>query len=241
MINNIPEKFTMESLAKIKSANFLSEGDYNSLKIMQKSLEHSYMTHQRWRTETEIKYSVLNDVSFPTWASKYWQSVREQMMFMSNLIQLAYDFEHEKVNLERLNLRKEELEHKIETKKKEKSTVELDFEIRRLQLELRDVQIDISKSNSTLMEYHEQGRDRMREIKIWENIKNECLRNDPTIDVNDVNTHQLESYSKRWQKEMELGAQMHQPDLYKNSLASLETIKDKHNKYLSDNKKELKA
>ena len=43
------------------------------------------------------------------------------------------------------------------------------------------------------------------------------------------------------EKEMELGAQMHQPDLYKNSLASLETIKDKHNKYLSDNKKELKA
>jgi len=243
MIEAVPQKFTKESLDKIKKANFLSQDNLDSLKQMQKSLEHSYMTQQRWRTETEIKYSVLNDMSFPTWASKYWQSVREQMSFLGNLTQLAYDFEHEKIKMERLVIKKEEIEYKIKQKRKEitdDNKIEIDFQIRKLQLDLQDNDLDISQSSVTLLEYHEQGRDRMREIKIWETVKNDCLKNDPSIDTNDVNSHQLESYQKRWETEMELGAKLHQPDLFKNSMASLNTIKDKQPLYDTDKIKELK-
>ena len=36
---------------------------------------------QMWRTDTEARFSVLNDAKHPTNASKYWQAVKEQSVF----------------------------------------------------------------------------------------------------------------------------------------------------------------
>ena len=39
-----------------------------------------------FRTETEMQFSVLNDAKYPTKAAKYWQCVREQNVFLENLM-----------------------------------------------------------------------------------------------------------------------------------------------------------
>ena len=44
------------------------------------------------------------------------------------------------------------------------------------------------------------------------------------FDINDVNKHQADSYAKRWIKEMNIGAQTNQSDLYRHSKANLETL-----------------
>ena len=41
----------------------------------------SWQKKQVYRTETEMRLSVLNDAKHPTPAAKYWQSVREQSVF----------------------------------------------------------------------------------------------------------------------------------------------------------------
>jgi len=64
----------------------------------------------------------------------------------------------------------------------------------------------------------------VREIKLWEILKKEQLKLGD-FDINDVNKHQFESYAKRWEKEMQIGAQMNQPDLFRHSKANLETMK----------------
>ena len=54
----------------------LKKEDNNFLKELKKELEDTHNKAQIYRTETEMRYSVLNDGTFPTSASKYWQCVR---------------------------------------------------------------------------------------------------------------------------------------------------------------------
>ena len=59
-------------------------------KFLQELKEELVDTHDKvqiYRTETEMRYSVLNDGRFPTKASKYWQAVREQDVFNKQLRQ----------------------------------------------------------------------------------------------------------------------------------------------------------
>ena len=53
-------------------------------------LQDNHNKVQIFRTETEMRYSVLNDGKFPTKAGKYWQCVREQNVFYVNLREDAY-------------------------------------------------------------------------------------------------------------------------------------------------------
>jgi hypothetical protein len=68
-----------------------------------------------------------------------------------------------------------------------------------------------------------QAHDRVREIKLWEVIKEEQLKKGD-FDISDVNKHQAESYAKRWEREMQIGQMTNQPDLFRHSKANLETM-----------------
>ena len=75
---------------------------------------------------------------------------------------------------------------------------------------------------------------RVREIKKWEEIKIELIKKDD-FDINDVNKHQIESYTKRWEQEMNIGKLTNQADLYRHSKANLETLqKDKEIKEIGE-------
>ena len=79
------------------------------------------------------------------------------------------------------------------------------------------------------MQMRLQAHDRVREIKIWEKIKEEQLKKGD-FDINDVNKHQAESYAKRWEEEMNVGQMTNQADLFRHAKANLETLqKEKSN------------
>ena len=59
--------------------------------------------------------SVLQDAKYPTKAAKYWQCVREQNVFLENLMSLSFDDRRNEVKLKRL---KEKLEKKKTIKKR---------------------------------------------------------------------------------------------------------------------------
>ena len=46
--------------------------------------------------------SVLNDAKYPTKAAKYWQCVREQNVFLENLMSLSFDYRRTEVKIKRL-------------------------------------------------------------------------------------------------------------------------------------------
>ena len=56
----------------------LKEEDAQSIVALREELTDTWTKKQIFRTETEMRVSVLNDGKHPTQASKYWQSVREQ-------------------------------------------------------------------------------------------------------------------------------------------------------------------
>ena len=201
------KKYTKLGVTKIRDVSILEKDDMLSVSKLTKELQRCFEVKQIWRTETEMRYSVLNDVSFPTPASKYWQCVREQNVFWENLVQLSCDYQKQQGELELLEIEYDEI--KGASKKSQAQRKIKDAEIKQKQFGLMNMRL--------------QGHDRVREIKLWEKIKNE-LTDKTDFDINDVNKHQAESYAERWEKEMNVGAQTNQADLYRHSKANLETM-----------------
>ena len=66
--------------------NLLESQDLADFKNMVDELRNTWNKQQVFRTETEARFSVLQDNRYPTKASKYWQCVREQSSYLDNLM-----------------------------------------------------------------------------------------------------------------------------------------------------------
>ena len=80
----------------------LKEEDAKSIVALKEELTDTWTKKQIFRTETEMRISVLNDGKHPTQASKYWQSVREQNAMFEALMGLSFDLR--KNDVKRLKL-----------------------------------------------------------------------------------------------------------------------------------------
>jgi len=181
--------------------NLLDPNDVKEFKEMTEELRDTWTKKQVFRTETEMRMSVLQDAKYPTKASKYWQCVREQNVFLENLMSLSFDARRNEVKLKRL-------QEKLKTEEDP------------LKREL--LQIDIDEKTYSVANMQLVARDRMREIKLWSVLKKEF--NDGSFDDKDVNTHQLDSYHLIMKNKAEtLTSGSSQPEVF-NVLGQLQTI-----------------
>jgi len=181
--------------------NLLDPNDVKEFKEMTEELRDTWTKKQVFRTETEMRMSVLQDAKYPTKASKYWQCVREQNVFLENLMSLSFDARRNEVKLKRL-------QEKLKTEEDP------------LKREL--LQIDIDEKTYSVANMQLVARDRMREIKLWSTLKKEF--NDGSFDDKDVNTHQLDSYHLIMKNKAEtLTTGSSQPEVF-NVLGQLQTI-----------------
>ena len=181
--------------------NILDPNDVTDFKGMVEELRDTWTKKQIFRTETEMRFSVLNDMKYPTPASKYWQCVREQNVYLENLMTLSFEYRRNEIKIKRL-------EKKLLTEEDA------------LKKEL--YQIDIDEKNFSKASMQLTARDRMREIKLWSKLKKEA--DDGTFDKEDVNTHQLESYHKIMiNRKDTLTPGSSQPEVF-NVLGQLQTI-----------------
>ena len=181
--------------------NLLDPNDVQEFKELTNELRDTWTKKQVFRTETEMRMSVLQDAKYPTKASKYWQCVREQNVFLENLMSLSFDARRNEVKIKRLQ---EKLLTEEDPLKKELLQIDIDEKI-------------YSVANMQLV-----ARDRMREIKLWSTLKKEF--NDGSFDTQDVNRHQLESYHQIMKNEAEtLTPGSSQPEVF-NVLGQLQTI-----------------
>ena len=150
--------------------NLLEPEDVSVFKEMTEELRDTWTKKQMFRTETEMSFSVLNDAKYPTKAAKYWQCVREQNVFLENLMSLSFDYRRNDAKIKWL-----EKKLKKETDEYKKECYEIDLDEKRY-----------NKASMQLV-----ARDRMREIKLWSKFKNKF--DDGSFDTKNVNTHQLNS------------------------------------------------
>jgi len=180
----------------------LDKSQASEFKKMVPELQDTWVKKQMFRTETEMRFSVLSDNKYGNNAAKYWQSVREQNTHFTNLMQLSFDYRKNDIKIKKL-------QREI---KREKDPLEE---------ELKQIEIEEKLYNRAGMELTAKAR--MREISTWSKLKKEF--HDDTFDDRDVNTHQAESYMHQLeQKKATLTAGSSQPEVF-NVLGQLETLK----------------
>ena len=155
--------------------NLLEQNDLTDFKSMVDELRDTWSKKQMFRTETEARFSVLQDNRYPTKAAKYWQCVREQASYLDNLMTLSFDYRRN--------------EAKIKWLKKKTESEQDEYKLTKYQIDLDEAKFGKASMEKT-------AKHRMREIKMWSKLKGEF--NDGSFNDKDVNQHQLESYGMQY-------------------------------------------
>ena len=185
--------------------NLLTTDDLSAFKGMVDELRDTWTKKQMFRTETEARFSVLQDNRYPTKAAKYWQCVREQSSYLDNLMALSFDYRRNDAKITWL-------ENKIDKE---------DDDYKRTKY-----QIDLDEARFGKASMEKVAKHRMREIKMWSKLKSEF--NDGSFNDKDVNQHQLESYGLQYQEKAKtLNANSNESEIFNvmGQLQSLERIK----------------
>ena len=181
--------------------NILDKEDVKEFKKLIPELQDTWHKKQMFRTETEMRFSVLSDNKYPTKAAKYWQSVREQNTHFENLVHLSFDARKNEVEIEKLQ----------RDIAKEKDP--LDKKMKQIELEEKLY----GKAQMELVAKH-----RMREVATWSKLKKEF--DDNNFDKKDVNSHQAHSYMLRLQHQKNtITPGTSQPEVF-NVLGQIDTL-----------------
>jgi hypothetical protein len=185
--------------------NLLTQEDLSDFKGMVDELRDTWTKKQMFRTETEARFSVLQDNRYPTKAAKYWQCVREQSSYLDNLMTLSFDYRRNEAKIKWL-------EGKVEKEEDEYRQTKY--------------QIDLDECKFAKASMEKIAKHRMREIKMWSKLKGEF--NDGSFNDKDVNQHQLESYGLQYhEKAKTLNANSSESEIFNvmGQLQSLQRIK----------------
>ena len=185
--------------------NLLEQNDLSDFKGMVDELRDTWSKKQMFRTETEARFSVLQDNKYPTKGAKYWQCVREQSSYLDNLMTLSFDYRRNEAKIKWL-------EKKTESEQDE--------------YKLTKYQIDLDEAKFGKASMEKTAKHRMREIKMWSGLKKEF--NDGSFNDKDVNQHQLESYGMQYaEKAKSLNANSSESEIFNimGQLQSLQRIK----------------
>ena len=200
------EKRDIQTVA-VEQASYLNKildtKDVEEFKKLIPELKDSWVKRQMFRTETEMRFSVLNDAKHATSASKYWQSVREQTVHFENLMTLSFGARKNDIEIK-------QLQKKIPEEKDD------------LKRELLEVALDekiYGKASMELVAKH-----RIREVEHWSRLKKELVAEDPNFDTHNVDTHQLHSYTLSFEnKKKTLPPGASQPEVF-NLLGQAQTL-----------------
>ena len=182
----------------------LDKSQASEFKKMVPELQDTWVKKQMFRTETEMRFSVLSDNKYGTKAAKYWQSVREQNTHFENLMRLSFQYRKNDVEIEKLK-------HKITE----------DPNVDKFEKKLAKIEVEEKLFNRASMELTAKAR--MKEISTWSKLKKEF--HDGSFDDKDVNTHQADSYMHYLeQQKLTLTPGSSQPEVF-NVLGQLDTLK----------------
>lgn len=156
----------------------LSKEQNQQLAELKQELTETVEKNQIYRTEIQMRYSVLQDGKQPTNAAKYWQCVREQSAMYDELTRDSFAFRNLMIDLD-------EAKHNLSVSSNE-------FEKRRLEIKIDELEFN----KNTILRI---GKDRFREIKLWSKLKKEF--DDGSFD--NTNVHQFDVQKEAHQIRLE--------------------------------------
>jgi hypothetical protein len=184
--------------------NVLKPHDAEAVLALKEELADNWNKKQIFRTETEMRISVLNDAVHPTPGSKYWQSVREMSAHFDALMGMTFDMRRNEVK--RLKLEKEM-----------KEAEELGDN-----LKVKELEIDLDENLYAKANMVQVAHDRVRELQLWSRIKGEL--NDGSFDSQNVDQHQAHSYRLALQNRVQALSNESSPSEVINALGPLQTV-----------------
>mgnify|MGYP003970071431 FL=1 len=200
--NQTKDLVATEDLKPILSV--LKPEDAQTIVALKEELTDNWTKKQIFRTETEMRISVLNDGKHPTAASKYWQSVREQSAHFDAMMGLSFD------------LRRSEIK-RIKLERKMQKAIDAGDDLKQMEL-----QIDLEELMYGRANMEQVAKDRVREIATWSKLKAEL--DDGTFDTQSVNSHQATSYRLALQNRAEALGPNAGPAEVINAVGPLKTV-----------------
>lgn len=164
------------SISIIENSSILNIDDLSKIQEMKGELLDVFEKAQTFRTPTEMRISVLDDIRHPTPDSKYWQSVREQNVMFQELVMLSYEYRKNAIEIKKL---------------------QRDMESEPDDLECELLQVEIEKKTFISKTQERTANGRIQEIIEWSMIK-EDLESQLAAGVENVDKHQLISYATAW-------------------------------------------
>jgi len=153
----------------------LKDAAADALNGLSEELQHAYAHRQIFRTDTEARVSVLDEARHPTPAARYWQALKEQVIMLEQLAILSFEYRRNEVAIKRYTIA---------------------LLACRNELDREDIQINLDECMFKRAGMRAVADDRAREVEMWSKLKAEA--DDGSFDKNDVNTHQLVSYTARF-------------------------------------------
>ena len=135
--------------------NVLKPEEAQIILALKEELTDNWKKKQIFRTETEMRISVLNDAVHPTAGSKYWQAVREQSAHFDGLMAVTFDLRRNEVK--RLRLEREMKEAQEEND----------------DLKVMELEIDLDENLYAKANMTQVAQDRQREVSLWSKLKAE--------------------------------------------------------------------
>jgi len=136
-------------LQEVEQSQVLDPAELRRLEALVPELEHAFTTRTIFRTPTEARFSVLNDLKHPTPASKYHQAKLEQAVMFDNLIKLSFAFRRAKIDLDDARARMK----KASGRQKER------------------LKVDMDELTYRLICMQKEAQERLRELEMWSEIK----------------------------------------------------------------------
>ena len=84
--------------------------------------------------------------------------------------------------------------------------------------------IDITEKEFEMINAKRDAKERVREIRSWEGIKDKLLKDNPELDINNQENHEEETWVAKWEHEVKLPKELVSPTMYKDCLANLQTL-----------------
>ena len=203
---------SLANIAESNLENVLSNTDANYMMSVTGEIQRSFHAQKKWRSNFIANNAILDNEKYPLPSSKYWQAVREELVMFEQLCNQSLDYERHLLEKEMLEINLEDVRNPESKKGKViKKLIGLDI----LAVELKIIHVKHDCKN------------RVREIRIWEDVKNKIVKENPELDIDSPESSQEEHWVARWSNDIRAGNDMMSPVIYRHAKTHLNTWKDK--------------
>lgn len=190
----------------------LSNVDTSYVLSISGELQRCHENQIKWRTRFIMENGILNDLKFPLPSNKFFQCVREQLVFYEELLKCG-------INYTRADIERQILELKI----KKLGNTRMD------KLQKKLLEVDIIEKSMWIINIKRDAKERVREIKSWQILKDKIIKENPKLDINNQENSERESWLARWNSELKVPKELANPQLIKDCLANLQTYEGNQN------------